>query len=84
MFQAWNMEDLTPVHGFSSAVERPIERGMNQVPPHELASIAASLFAGMFMLQISLRKRAVRWKIFSRCMSCGRPRRFSAHCAHCR
>ena len=80
MFHRWNMEDLTP---FKLAVERPIEGGMNQVPPHEVLSIAASLFAGMFMLQISLRKKAIRWKFPSRCMSCGRPRRPSGHCAHC-
>jgi len=56
---------------------------MNQIPPHEALSIASSLFAGMFMLHISLRKKAIRWKISTRCPSCGRSRRPNGHCDNC-
>ena len=56
---------------------------MNQIPPTEAFGIASSLVAGMFMLQISLRKRAIRWKTYSRCPSCGRSRRLRAHCDNC-
>jgi len=56
---------------------------MNQIPPHEAVSIASSLFAGMFMLHVSLRKKAIRWKTSSRCPSCGRSRRFNTQCEHC-
>jgi hypothetical protein len=56
---------------------------MSQIPPHEALSIASSLVAGMFMLHISLRKKAIRWKSFSRCPSCGRSRRADAHCDNC-
>lgn len=57
---------------------------MNQIPPHEALSVATSLFAGLFMLQLSLRKRAIRWKATTtRCLGCGRARRRNARCAHC-
>jgi hypothetical protein len=56
---------------------------MNQIPPHEAVSIASSLFAGILMLQISLRKKAIRWKTLSRCPSCGKTRRPSGHCESC-
>jgi hypothetical protein len=56
---------------------------MNSIPPHEAVSIASTLFAGMFMLQISLRKKAIRWKVSSRCPSCGRWRRLNGRCDNC-
>jgi hypothetical protein len=56
---------------------------MNSIPPHEAIGIAASLFAGMFMLQISLRKKAIRWKASTRCPSCGRSRRANGRCDNC-
>jgi hypothetical protein len=56
---------------------------MNQIPPHEAVSIASSLVAGMFMLHVSLRKKAIRWKTSTRCPSCGRNRRPNGHCAKC-
>jgi hypothetical protein len=56
---------------------------MNQIPPHEALSIASSLVAGMFMLHVSLRKKAIRWKTSSRCPSCGRSRRANKHCTNC-
>ena len=56
---------------------------MNTIPPHESFAIAASLVAGMFMLQLSLRKKAIRWKTHSRCPSCGRSRRQRAQCDNC-
>ena len=56
---------------------------MNQLPPHEAFGIATSLFAGMLMLQISLRKKAVRWKMTTRCPSCGRARRVHRVCNNC-
>ena len=56
---------------------------MNQLPPHEAVSIASSLFAGLFMLHISLRKKSIRWKVSSRCPSCGRSRRANGHCDNC-
>ncbi len=56
---------------------------MNSIPPHEALGIASSLFAGMFMLQISLRKKAIRWKVPSRCPSCGRSRRVRDRCDNC-
>ena len=56
---------------------------MTPIPPNEAVAIAASLVAGMFMLQLSLRKKAIRWKTHSRCPSCGRSRRLRAHCDNC-
>jgi hypothetical protein len=56
---------------------------MGSIPPHEAVSIASSLFAGMFMLQISLRKKGIRWKVPSRCPSCGRSRRLNGRCDNC-
>ena len=56
---------------------------MNQIPPNEALGIATTLVAGMFMLQLSLRKRAIRWKTHSRCPSCGRARGLRAHCTNC-
>ena len=56
---------------------------MNQIPPQEAFTIASSLFAGMFMLQISLRKRAIKWKTPRRCPSCGRSRGLSQICTNC-
>jgi hypothetical protein len=56
---------------------------MTQIPPHEAVTIATSLFAGMFMLQAGLRKKAIRWKLPSRCPSCGRSRRLNTPCHHC-
>jgi hypothetical protein len=55
---------------------------MSQVPPHEVVSIASSLVAGLFMLHVSLRKKAIRWKLPSRCPSCGRARR-TTRCDTC-
>ena len=56
---------------------------MNAIPPSESVAIAASLAAGMFMLQLSLRKKAIRWKSHTRCPSCGRSRRLRAQCDNC-
>ena len=56
---------------------------MNQIPPQEAFTIASSLFAGMFMLQISLKKRAIKWKTPRRCPSCGRSRGLSQICTNC-
>ena len=56
---------------------------MSQVPPQETFVIASSLFAGMFMLKLSLQKRAVRWKMPRRCPSCGRSRGRSHVCRNC-
>ena len=56
---------------------------MNQIPPPEVFAIASSLFAGMFMLQLSLRKKGVRWKVSSRCPSCGPSRRPNGRCDNC-
>jgi hypothetical protein len=56
---------------------------MNGMPPHESLVIASSLFAGMFMLHVSLRKRAIKWKTPRRCPSCGRHRGLSRICNNC-
>ncbi len=56
---------------------------MNPVPPHEAVSIASSLLAGMVMFQLSLRKKGIRWKVSSRCPSCGRSRRVNRNCDNC-
>ena len=56
---------------------------MPSIPPHEAASIASTLFAGVVMLQLSLRKKGVRWKVSSRCPSCGRSRRANGRCDNC-
>jgi hypothetical protein len=56
---------------------------MSQLPPHEALAIASSLVAGMFMLHVSLRKKAVRWKTPTRCPSCGRARRAHRVCENC-
>jgi len=56
---------------------------MPSIPPHEAVSVASTLLAGMVMLQLSLRKKGVRWKVSSRCPSCGRSRRANGHCENC-
>jgi hypothetical protein len=56
---------------------------MNAIPPHESLVIASSLLAGMFMLQMGLRKRAIKWKTPRRCPSCGRSRGLSQICSNC-
>ena len=56
---------------------------MNQIPPQEAFTIACSLFAGMFMLQLSLKKRTIKWKTPRRCPSCGRSRGLSQVCTNC-
>jgi hypothetical protein len=56
---------------------------MSSIPAHEAISIASSLFAGMLMLKISLAKRRIRWKIPSRCPSCGRSRPANGRCDNC-
>jgi hypothetical protein len=48
-----------------------------------MVSIASSLVAGMFMLHVSLRKKAIKWKTSTRCPSCGRSRRPNGHCEKC-
>jgi len=45
-------------------------------------TIAATLFAGLFMLQLGLRKKTIRWRLSSRCPSCGLIRR-TAYCKRC-
>ena len=45
-------------------------------------TIASTLFAGLFMLQLGLRKKSIRWRLSARCPSCGVIRR-SAYCKHC-
>jgi hypothetical protein len=56
---------------------------MSQIQPQETFVIASSLFAGMFMLKLSLQKRAIKWKTPRRCPSCGRSRGLSGICNHC-
>ena len=56
---------------------------MHSISPQQAVSLASSLFAGMVMLQLSLRKKGVRWKVPSRCPSCGRSRRVDGHCDNC-
>jgi len=56
---------------------------MQSLSPHEAVTIASTLFAGVVMLQLSLRKKGVRWKVSSRCPSCGRSRRADGHCENC-
>jgi hypothetical protein len=56
---------------------------MNQVPPHETFVIASSLFAGLFMLKLSLQKRAIKWKTPRRCPSCGHSRGLNQVCSNC-
>ncbi len=38
----------------------------------DLAAIASSLVAGLFMLHLSLSKRVLTWRLPVRCPSCGR------------
>lgn len=41
--------------------------------PHDhIATIASTLVAGLFMLRLSLSKRAVTWRLPVKCPSCGR------------
>jgi hypothetical protein len=56
---------------------------MSQFTPQETFSIASSLFAGLFMLKLGLRKKSIRWRIPSRCPSCGRARALDGRCDNC-
>jgi hypothetical protein len=56
---------------------------MTQIQPQQAFTIASTVFVGMVMLQMGLRKRAIRWKTPRRCPSCGRSRGLSQVCENC-